>query len=184
MPFNIRREAIIAAAVLGLGLGGFAVAAPAGAATGVGTPTIADANGDLTCATTVTGGGTGTSGAVQVPVGCLTEYFGDNVTVTWSGSGISTELTMQTDGNFVLYAGNGKKWAASTRFATNANGPGCEAMFQSDANLVVRNCNGAAIWSSGTHTYPNGVLDFQADGNLVIRATAGGQALWSTGTES
>lgn len=184
ISFRIRREALIAAVVLGLGLGGFAMAAPAGAATatGVGTPTIADPDGDLTCATSVTGGGTGTSGAVQVPAGCLAEYFGDSVTVTWSGTGISTDLTLQTDGNFVLYAGNGKRWGAATRAADNANGPGCEADFQGDANLVVRNCNGAAIWASGTHNYPDAVLDFQADGNLVIRATAGGQALWASGT--
>jgi hypothetical protein len=182
---------MLAAAVLGLGLGGFAVAAPAGAATGVGNPTITDPNGDLTCATTQTGGGTGTFGAVQVPVGCLTEYFGDNVQVKWSGTGISTELTLQTDGNLVFYANDGKNWGAATNTAVDPKGPGCEAQFQSDGNFVVRNCNGAAIWASATNisssggtSNPNAVLDFQSDGNLVIRATAGGQALWATGTES
>jgi hypothetical protein len=179
---------MIAAAVLGLGLGGFAAAAPAGAATstGVGTPTITDdvTAGPVTAPDTIlTCAPTTVTGAVDVPVGCLTEYFGDNVTVTWSGSGVSTELTLQTDGNFVLYAGNGKKWGAGTRAVDNANGPGCEAAFQSDANLVVRDCNGAAIWASGTHTYPDAVLAFQADGNLVIYETAGGKALWATGTE-
>ena len=59
------------------------------------------------------------------------------------------------------------------------------AAFQSDANLVVRNCDGDGIWYSATHTYPNAVLCFQADGNLVIySAASGGKALWSTKTYS
>lgn len=187
---------MVAAALLALGLGGFAAvaAAPAGAATAaaVGTPTITDdvqgtvtsTDDIVTCLpSTIAIGGTE---AVAFTVGCLTEYYGDNVTVTWSGSGISTELTLQSlDGNFVLYAGNGKKWGAGTRAVDISTGPGCEAAFQSDANLVVRNCDGAAIWASGTHTYPNAVLCFQADGNLVIySAASGGKALWSTKTNS
>ena len=186
---------MVAAALLALGLGGFAAAsaAPAGAATAsVGTPTITDdvqgtvtsTDDIVTCLpSTIAIGGTE---AVAFTVGCLTEYYGDNVTVTWSGSGISTELTLQGfDGNFVLYAGNGKKWGAATRAKDISTGPGCEAAFQSDANLVVRNCASATIWNSGTHTYPNAVLCFQADGNLVIySAASGGKALWSTKTYS
>jgi hypothetical protein len=177
---------MVAAALLALGLGGFAAAsaAPAGAATAVGTPTITDdvqgtvtsTDDIVTCLpSTIAIGGTE---AVAFTVGCLTEYYGDNVTVTWS--------TLQgSDGNFVLYAGNGKKWGAGTRAVDISTGPGCEAAFQSDANLVVRNCDGAAIWASGTHTYPNAVLAFQADGNLVIySAASGGTALWSTKTNS
>jgi hypothetical protein len=185
---------IVAAALLALGLGGFAAASasPAGAATAVGTPTITDdvqgtvtsTDDIVTCLpSTIAIGGTE---AVAFTVGCLTEYYGDTVTVTWSGSGISTELTLQgIDGNFVLYAGNGKKWGAGTRAVDISTGPGCTAAFQSDANLVVRNCDSATIWNSGTHTYPNAVLCFQADGNLVIySAASGGKALWSTKTNS
>jgi hypothetical protein len=187
---------MVAAALLALGLGGFAAvsAAPAGAATAssVGTPTITDdvqgtvtsTDDIVTCLpSTIAIGGTE---AVAFTVGCLSEYYGDNVTVTWSGSGISTELTLQSlDGNFVLYAGNGKKWGAGTRAVDISTGPGCEAAFQSDANLVVRNCDGDTIWNSGTHTYPKAVLCFQADGNLVIySAASGGKALWSTKTNS
>lgn len=187
---------MVAAALLALGLGGFAAvsATPAGAATAtaVGTPTITDdvqgtvtsTDDIVTCLpSTIAIGGTE---AVAFTVGCLTEYYGDNVTVTWSGSGISTELTLQgIDGNFVLYAGNGKKWGAGTRAVDISTGPGCEAAFQTDANLVVRNCDGDTIWNSGTHTYPNAVLCFQADGNLVIySAASGGKALWSTKTNS
>jgi hypothetical protein len=191
---------MIAGALLALGgfggFGGFAAmsAAPASAATAasVGTPTITDdvqgtvtsTDDIVTCLpTTISIGGTE---VVAFTVGCLTEYYGDNVTVTWSGSGISTELTLQaSDGNFVLYAGNGKVWAASTTAADRSDGPGCEVPFQSDANLVVRNCAGAAIWNSDTHTFPDAVLCFQADGNLVIySAASGGKALWDTETNS
>jgi hypothetical protein len=105
--------------------------------------------------------------------------------ITWTGTGISTKLTLQGDGNFVLYAGNGKTWAAHTRAVDNPKGPGCEALFQSDANLVVRNCSLAAIWASNTHTYPHAILAFQSDGNLVIYDSASTlNALWSTGTYS
>ena len=189
---------MVAAALLalGLGLGGFAAvsAAPAGAATAaaLGTPTITDdvqgtvttTDDIVTCLpSTIAIGGTE---AVAFTVGCLTEYYGDKVTVTWSGSGISTELTLQgSDGNFVLYAGNGKKWGAGTRAADISTGPGCTAAFQSDANLDVRNCDGNTIWNSDTHTFPNAVLCFQADGNLVIYSTASATtALWSTKTNS
>jgi hypothetical protein len=184
---------MIAGALLALGLGGFAavsVSAAAGAATTVGTPTVTDdvqgtvttTDDIVTCLpSTISIGGTT---VVAFTVGCLTEYYGDKVTVTWSGAGVSTELTLQgSDGNFVLYAGNGKVWAASTTAADLSTGPGCEAPFQSDGNLVVRNCAGAAIWNSDTHTYPDAVLCFQADGNLVIySAASGGKALWATGT--
>jgi hypothetical protein len=182
---------MVAAALLALGLGGFAAAsaAPAGAATAVGTPTITDdvqgtvttTDDIVTCLPSTIA--IGRTEAVAFTVGCLTEYFGDNVTVTWSGSGVSTELTLQTDGNFVLYAGNGNKWGAGTRAADISTGPGCTGAFQSDANLVVRNCDSTTIWNSGTHTYPNAVLCFQADGNLVIySAASGGKVLWDTKT--
>lgn len=192
ISFRFRRRKTIAGAVFVVALGGAAAAFGAGAGTAsaaVGNATITDSlSGTVTgtddivrCATSqIAIGGTQ---AVAIPVGCLTEYNGEWVTVTWSGSsGVSTKLTQQTDGNFVLYAGNGKKWGAATRFADNANGPGCLAAFQGDANLVVRNCGAAAIWASGTHTFPNAVLAFQADGNLVIYQTSAGTALWSTKT--
>lgn len=192
ISFRIRRKRMIAAAVLGLAIGGSAAAIPALAdsASTIGTAVITDSvtTGDVTgpdsivnCATTqIAIGGTQ---AVAVPVACLTEYNGEWYQVSWTGTGVSTKLTMQRDANFVLYAGNGKAWGAKTRFADNANGPGCIAAFQGDANLVVRNCADAAIWASGTHTYPNAILAFQADGNLVIYdSVSTHNALWSTGT--
>jgi hypothetical protein len=135
----------------------------------------------VNCATTqIAIGGTE---AVAVPVGCLTEYNTEWYQVSWTGTGVATKLTEQSDGNFVLYTGNGKVWGGKTRFADNPNGPGCLAQFQGDANLVVRNCDNAAIFASNTHTFPNAVLAFQADGNLVIYdSVATHKVLWSTGT--
>jgi hypothetical protein len=84
-----RRGVMAAAALLALGLGGIAAvsAAPAGAATAaaVGTPTITDdvqgtvtsTDDIVTCLpTTIAIRGTE---AVAFTVGCLTEYYGDNV---------------------------------------------------------------------------------------------------------
>jgi hypothetical protein len=183
---------MIAAAALGLAFGGIAAAIPtlAASAATIGTPVITDSlSGTVTgpdaimdCATPTPIAIGGTE-AIPLPVACLSEYNGEWFQVSWSGSGVSTKLTQQTDGNFVLYAGNGKVWGGKTRFADNANGPGCVANFQGDANLVVRSCDGTAIFASGTHTYPNAVLAFQADGNLVIYdAVSTHKALWSTGT--
>jgi hypothetical protein len=192
ISFRFRRRKMIAGAVfaLALGAGAAAFGAGAGAASAaVGTATITDSlSGTVTapdaivrCATSqIAIGGTE---AVAIPAACLTEYNGEWVTVTWSGSsGVTTKLTEQSDGNFVLYASNGKKWGAATRFADNANGPGCLANFQGDANLVVRNCDNAAIFASGPNGFSHAVLAFQADGNLVIYESTAGTALWSTKT--
>jgi hypothetical protein len=191
ISFRFRRKKTIAGVVLALALGASAAAFGAGAASAAvgnavltdsltGTVTVPDAIVNCKTAQIAIGG----TEALTMPVACLTEYNGEWVNVSWTGSsGVSTKLVQQTDGNFVLYAGNGKVWGAATRFADNANGPGCIAQFQGDANLVVRNCDGAAIWASGTHTYPNAVLAFQANGNLAIYATTSAStALWSTKT--
>jgi hypothetical protein len=196
IALRIRRGVMIAGALLALGLGGFAAvsvsaAAPAGAATTVGTPTVTDdvqgtvttTDDIVTCLpSTISIGGTT---AVAFKAGCLSEYYGDKVTVTWSGTGVSTELTLQgSDGNFVLYAGNGKVWAANTAINELSTGPGCKAPFQGDGNLVVYNCAGKALWASNTHGYTDAVLCFQADGNFVIySAASGGKAIWAAGTE-
>ncbi len=182
---------VAAVVVLGLALTGFALAAPAHANVSpdaVGTAVITDSitTGPVTgpdaivnCATSqIAIGGTE---AVALPVACLKEYNGEWFQVSWTGTGVSTKLTQQTDGNFVLYAGS-KVWGAHTRFADNANGPGCLAQFQGDANLVVRNCGATAIFASGPNGYPHAVLAFQANGNLVIYESTAGTALWSTNT--
>jgi hypothetical protein len=135
--------------------------------------------------------------AVQILTGQLSLHAGGSVECDWVSTkqgvpdGPSTKLTLQGgDGNFVFYNHtNGKTWGAHTRAVDNPNGPGVTAAFQGDANLVVRNAAGNAIWASNTHTFPQAVLAFQSDGNLVIYnqvEEAGGpryQLLWQTGTD-
>src|SRR5207248_3311886 len=80
------------------------------------------------------------------------------ITKTGSGSGTWTQgttgqstavLTLQTDGNLVIYpqaTHTGAIWASGTYF--NAN----DAMFfQPDGNLVIYKYDGTAIWASGTN---------------------------------
>jgi hypothetical protein len=127
--------------------------------------------------------------SLAIPAGCLTLYNGEWVKVTWTGRSGYMELTQQTDGNLVLTLGNGvtaptTPWSSGTTFKGNSGGPGCLAQFQSSANLVVSNCDGTSIWNSATHTYPNAVLTFQLDNNLVIYETSAGTALWSTNTST
>jgi hypothetical protein len=148
----------------------------------------------LTCATSqITINGTNN---VTVPVGCLTLYNGEWVKVTWgspempSSEWATMELSQQTDGNLVLTVGGGPistggskpttPWSSGTTFKGNPAGPGCLAQFQSSADLVVDNCDGASIWDSGAHTDANALLAFQEGGDLVIYESSAGTTLWSS----
>jgi hypothetical protein len=85
-------------------------------------------------------------------------------------------LTMQGDGNLVLYQSGTALWA------TNTSGSGAdEAILQGDGNLVIYNSSGTAEWASGTAGNSGAYLDVQNDGNLVIYS-ASGTALWASGT--
>jgi hypothetical protein len=128
--------------------------------------------------------------AALIPVNGLSFTTGLRLQCSWS-NGRSIHLTLQGDGNFVFYnSTNGKPWGARTRAVDNPGGPGVTAAFQSDANLVVRNAAGQAIWNSNTHPFPNAVLAFQSDGDLVIWNRTNTSPprfvdpfLWDTGTE-
>ena len=82
-------------------------------------------------------------------------------------------LTLQADGNLVLYHTGGAPagWATGTvgRAVT-------QAIMQADGNFVL---NGPAgpIWSTGTHGHPGSYLVVQNDGNVVIFGPGG--PLWS-----
>lgn len=87
-------------------------------------------------------------------------------------------LTMQGDGNLVLYAPGG-----SARWNTGTNGhAGAGAVMQGDGNLVVYDAGGAPLWHSFAHGGAAGGdrLVLQDDGNLVIYA--GGTPTWNSGT--
>ena len=138
----------------------------------------------LTCATSKTT----VSGyeAIAIPARCLTLYNGEWVKVTWnSGFNDSLLLTQQTDGNLVLTysisAPLGPEWTSNTTFKGNANGPGCLAQFTSTGNLVVDNCDGTQIYTTGTQSAPNAVLVFGvgADNNFQIFDSLGGNVIWA-----
>jgi hypothetical protein len=85
-------------------------------------------------------------------------------------------LTMQGDGNLVLYQGSTALWASNTA-GTAAD----EAIMQGDGNFVVYTSAGSPLWASGTAGNPGADLVVQNDGNVVVYS-ASGAALWATGT--
>jgi hypothetical protein len=82
-------------------------------------------------------------------------------------------LTLQADGNLVLYHTGGAPagWATGTvgRAVT-------QAIMQADGNFVLYGPAGP-IWSTGTHGHPGSYLVVQNDGNVVIYGPGG--PLWS-----
>lgn len=89
-------------------------------------------------------------------------------------------LTMQTDGNLVLYApGHVAIWATGTSNAGN----GTILAEQTDGNLVVIAPGNHPVWASGTSGHQGTVLQVQDDGNSVQYAS-GHVSIWSTGTST
>jgi len=84
-------------------------------------------------------------------------------------------LTMQFDGNLVLYApGNWPIWNSGT------DKPGSVAVMQADGNLVILAPGTIPVWNSGSSS-PGSVAIIQTDGNFVIYAP-GNQPVWNTET--
>lgn len=93
------------------------------------------------------------------------------------------DLTLQTNGNLVLYQGSTPLWASGT-----AGRGAARVAMQYDGNLVIYSASGQALWSPGIHSCC-GIfwLSVQNDGNLVIDAVPLPLpytllTLWSTGT--
>jgi len=89
---------------------------------------------------------------------------------SWS-AGTSTRvgawtLSMQTDGNLVLYENSTARWASNT-YLSGAN----RMAMQSDGNLVLYDSAGVAKWASGTDGYRNTYLSLSSDGNVSIYRT-------------
>jgi hypothetical protein len=86
-------------------------------------------------------------------------------------------LTMQTDGNLVLYApGHIAIWASNT-----AGHSGSVLQMQTDGNLVVYAAGHVETWASNTPGHPGAVLQMQDDANAVLYAP-GQVAIWATNT--
>jgi hypothetical protein len=87
-------------------------------------------------------------------------------------------LTMQADGNLVLYRNSPFEalWASAT-----AGKQVAFAIMQGDGNFVVYAPDGTPLWHAGTHGNPGTFLQIQDDGNLVLYAP-GDRAIWASGT--
>jgi hypothetical protein len=88
------------------------------------------------------------------------------------------QLLYQSDGNLVLYRGDGPAlWSSGTAGQTPDH-----VLMQSDGNLVIYGPGGAVQYATGTSGNPNAVLTLQNDGNLVIYGASG--AVFATNTNS
>ena len=84
-------------------------------------------------------------------------------------------LSMQGDGNLVLYHGSSALWATGT----NGKG-GYEAVMQADGNFVEYGMTNA-LFATGTNGQNGAYLAVQTDGNLVVYNSGGG-AIWASNT--
>lgn len=83
---------------------------------------------------------------------------------TFAAPGGGFTLAMQSDGNAVVYAADGRvMWNSGT-----AGQGGTRLIMQTDGNLVAYNSNGTAVWHTGTHGQPGVRMVMQSDGNLVL----------------
>ncbi len=85
-----------------------------------------------------------------------------------------SSLTLQKDGNLVLYENGVAKWSTMTG-GQNAK----ELIMQPDGNLVLYSTTGAPLWHTITNTNSSNYLALQTDGNLVVYGPS--SALWSIG---
>ncbi|WP_410625912.1 NlpC/P60 family protein [Amycolatopsis sp. cmx-8-4] len=94
----------------------------------------------------------------------------------WPQSANGTyRLSMQTDGNLVLYGPQGALWATYT----NGN-PSAYLANQGDGNLVIYRSDRSVAWASRSRSTGGGTLVMQNDGNVVAAGGAG--PFWSTYT--
>jgi hypothetical protein len=86
-------------------------------------------------------------------------------------------LTMQGDGNLVLYRSGGKAcWATGTNGRVVS-----QAIMQGDGNFVMYGPGGAYIWDTATDGHPGAYLIVLDDGNVVVFDPSG-NPLWATNT--
>jgi len=111
-------------------------------------------------------------------------------TVLTSGSELVSadgryRAAMQTDGNLVVYAADGRPVWATMTFS-----PGASLAFQSDGNVVLYSTSNRALWFTSTFdVVGNGggaqKLVLGNDGNLVMyRTTSGTGPIWFSGWDS
>ncbi|MFC4032341.1 polymorphic toxin-type HINT domain-containing protein [Streptomyces polygonati] len=89
----------------------------------------------------------------------------------------SVRLTMQTDGNLVMYSLKSGQalWASNT-----AGHPGAVATMGTDGNLTVHTATGTVLWSTGTSA-AGSFAQLQDDGQLIVFNTSS-VSQWKTPT--
>lgn len=97
-----------------------------------------------------------------------------NAGATYYSPSCAYRLTMQTDGNLVLYSGTTPEWDSQT----NGNG-GAYAVMQTTGNLAVYAAGNAALWSTGSYHNSGATLQLQNDGNLVVYSSSH-SPVWAT----
>lgn len=85
-------------------------------------------------------------------------------------------LTLQTDGNLVLYRGGTALWAT----ATNGK-PAARTIMQADGNLVLYDVANQPLWATHTSGNPGSYVRVQDDGNIVIYRPDN-SVVWATNT--
>lgn len=93
-------------------------------------------------------------------------------------------LTMQNDGNLVLYNGPAGGPPTSALWASNTSGSaGMQAVMGTDGNLVIFDSNRNQVWSSGTGGHAGAFTFLSNDGTMFIYDIAG-NPLWHSLTTS
>ena len=93
-------------------------------------------------------------------------------------------LTMQSDGNVVLYNQHSQPiWATNTDGLITPR----DFIMQTDGNLVLYDKTGSPKWASNTSNNPGAFLNIQDDGNLVVyrsgaQTETADNALWAAGS--
>lgn len=74
-------------------------------------------------------------------------------------------LTMQSDGNLVIYSGRRAMWSSNTY-----GNYGAYAKFQNDGNFVIYSLSDQALWSTATYGLGANILTLKDNGNFYVLA--------------
>ncbi len=90
----------------------------------------------------------------------------------------SFNLTMQSDGNAVIYQGSNPVWSSGTA-GQNCSAGTCLIAFQTDGNFVVYN-GSTPLWSSSTGGSPGATLQLNASAPYLTITSAQGSNKWAS----
>ncbi|MFN5855182.1 MAG: protein kinase domain-containing protein [Pseudanabaenaceae cyanobacterium] len=88
------------------------------------------------------------------------------------------KLTLQNDGNLVVYNKSRPLWGSATE-----NKEVAHLAMQADGNLVMYGYDGQPVWASNTRNSGAGRLVIQDDGNVVLYLPNSNDSVWATNTD-